>query len=189
MKNIMIVGLVVALPWVATVNAGEVEDRSQASRAAVKAFFGSLKGELTSAMKAGGPRHAIEICNKKAPGIAKQISEEKGWRVARTSLKLRNPANAPDAWEQKVLADFDRRKGAGEDPTKMEHAEIVEHEGKRMFRYMKAIPTGAVCTKCHGGTIDPGVEEKLAELYPTDKARGYSKGDIRGAFTIVQPMQ
>jgi len=189
MKNLMILGALLAAAWIPATHAGEIEDRTQASRMAVKSFFGSLKGELVGAMKAGGPRHAIQICNMKALGIAKQVSGEKGWRVARTSLKLRNPSNAPDAWEESVLKDFDARKRAGEDPAKMEYAEIVERNGTREFRYMKAIPTAEVCTKCHGGTIDGGVEEKLAELYPTDKARGYRKGDIRGAFTITQPMQ
>lgn len=188
MKKLFIVGAALAVA-VSAVNASEIETRSQASRAAVKMFFGSLKGELEGAMKAGGPTHAIDVCNKKAPGIAKQVSDEKGWRVARTSLKLRNPTNKPDAWEEKVLQQFDARKQAGEDPTKMEHAEIVDQDGTQVFRYMKAIPTAEVCTKCHGATIDGKVEEKLAELYPTDKARGYSKGDIRGAFTITQPMK
>jgi hypothetical protein len=31
------------------------------------------------------------------------------------------------------------------------------------------------------------VAKTLAEFYPDDKARGFKVGDIRGAFTIVQP--
>ncbi|GAB4346031.1 MAG: DUF3365 domain-containing protein [Gammaproteobacteria bacterium] len=188
MKTAMILGTALAVVWTTSAVSGEIESRSQASRAVVKSFFGSLKGELVGAMKAGGPAHAIQVCNKKAPGIAQRISDEKGWRVARTSLKLRNPANAPDAWERRVLMQFDERKRAGEDPAKMEYAEIVDRNGEKVFRYMKAIPTAEVCTKCHGEKVAPGVEEKLAELYPTDKARGYHVGDIRGAFTITQPL-
>jgi hypothetical protein len=30
--------------------------------------------------------------------------------------------------------------------------------------------------------------KKIDELYPNDQARGYSPGDIRGAFTIQQGM-
>jgi hypothetical protein len=71
----------------------------------------------------------------------------------------------------------------------LEHHEVVEQDGKKVFRWMKAIPTAKVCLNCHGGdTVAAPVEAKLKELYPTDQARGYSVGDIRGAFTITQPM-
>ena len=168
----------------------EIATRSQASRAVIKQFAGTLKGELVSALKAGGPVNALGVCNVKAPEIADVHSTAKGWSVGRTSLKLRNPANAPDDWETKVLKDFEGRKAKGEDIAKMEYAEIVQGSGgKKEFRYMKAIPTAAKpCLACHGSKISPEVAAKLDELYPEDKARGYSAGDIRGAFTIRQPM-
>jgi len=155
------------------------------SRMAVKEFFGALKGELVGAIKAGGPVNAIKTCNLKAPEIAHMISAKKGWDVARTSLKLRNPGNAPDAWEKRVLEYFDKRAAAGDDVTKMEFYQVVNGD----FRYMKAIPTAQKpCLACHGGKIDPKVEAALKELYPNDSARGYKAGDIRGAFTITRKM-
>ena len=167
----------------------DIESRSMASRAVIKQFFGSLKGELVSGLKAGGPLNAIDVCNSKAPEIAASHSKAKGWSVGRTSLKVRNQGNTPDAWEHKVLMSFDARKAKGEDVTKMEFAEVVEADGKKEFRYMKAIPTAQKpCLACHGGKINPEVASKLDALYPQDKARGYSVGDIRGAFTIRQPM-
>lgn len=53
---------------------------------------------------------------------------------------------------------------------------------------MKAIPTAALCVKCHGETIDPEVEAKLKALYPNDQARGFKEGDLRGAFTLSTPV-
>jgi len=74
----------------------------------------------------------------------------------------------------------------------MAFAEVVEEGGKKEFRFMKAIGMPPLeqmpCLKCHGENIDPKVAAKLDELYPNDKARGYKVGDIRGAFTIRQPM-
>jgi len=87
-----------------------------------------------------------------------------------------------------VLNDFEKRKADGANPKKLEHYEVVTENGKKMFRYMKAIPTAEVCTKCHGQNINPAVKAKLNELYPNDKATGFKAGDIRGAFTITQPM-
>ncbi len=169
------------------VEKGEVDSAVAESRAAVKEFMGELKGELKGAMKAGGPVNAIEVCSVKAPQIAARIAEEKGWiKVARTSLMTRNPANAPDEWEREVLQQFEARKAEGGHPKKMEHHEVVETGNGPVLRYMKAIPTGEVCLKCHGQNIDPAVKARLEELYPEDQATGFQKGDIRGAFTFTQ---
>ena len=161
--------------------------RIGASREAIGSFAGALQEQLKSAMAAGGPTAAIEVCKIVAPDIAAEASEERGWRIGRTSLKLRNPANAPDAWELSVLRDFEARKAAGEDPAGIDRAAFVVRDGKRTFRYMKAIGTQAVCTRCHGAAIAPEVAAALDALYPEDRARGFEVGDIRGAFTIVQP--
>ena len=168
--------------------ADDLKDRADASRATVKEFGETLKGKMQMAMKAGGPLNAIKVCNADAPGIATDMSNKKGWDVGRTSLKIRSAANAPDAWETKVLNDFEKQKAEGADPKKLEHYEVVTENGKKVFRYMKAIPTGEVCTNCHGDSIDPAVKAKLEELYPNDQATGFKVGDIRGAFTITQPM-
>jgi hypothetical protein len=168
--------------------ADDLKDRADASRATVKEFAKTLQGKMQMAMKEGGPLNAIKVCNADAPGIATDMSNKKGWDVGRTSLKIRSAANAPDAWETKVLNDFEKQKAEGADPKKLEHYEVVTENGKKVFRYMKAIPTGKVCTNCHGDNIDPAVNAKLKELYPNDKATGFKVGDIRGAFTITQPM-
>jgi hypothetical protein len=154
-------------------------------RALVKEFFGVLKGKLVSGLNEGGPINAIEVCNTKAPEIAHNVSQAHGWSVGRTSLKLRNPGNAPDEWESAVLIKFEERKAAGEDPNKIEHYEIVDQAGHKTFRYMKAIPTAQKpCLACHGASIEDKVSQKLYKLYPSDKARGYKEGDLRGAFTL-----
>jgi hypothetical protein len=191
MKRIMIGLLALGLASSATAASAKTEqERVQESRAAVKMFFGALKGELVSAIEAGGPTKAIDACKLSAPTITANTSEKAGWRVARTSLKLRNQNNAPDAWEKAVLMKFDARRAAGEDPLKIEFSEVTEVNGKKAFRYMKAIPTAAKpCLACHGSKIKPEVTALLDKHYPGDKARGYKPGDIRGAFTITQPME
>ena len=168
--------------------ADEIEKRSKESRIVVADFMLLLKTELKAAMKEGGPSNAIQVCKNKAPEIAADISQKQGWRVARTSLKLRNPHNAPDTWEAQVLQEFEKRKAAGEEIKTLEYAEIVKVDGKKQFRYMKAIPTGEVCLQCHGSNINPDVAATLNNFYPKDQATGFKQGDIRGAFTVTQPM-
>jgi hypothetical protein len=166
----------------------EMTDDVAASREAVAEFSTALKGELESAMKSGGSVKAIEVCQLKAPGIAATVSKGRGFRIARTSLKLRNPANAPDPWEKALLERFEARLADGADPATLEHYEIVEADGKRAFRYMKAIPTQGVCLACHGEKIAPDVAAALDRLYPEDQARGFKPGELRGAFTITRAM-
>lgn len=173
----------------AIVQAGEdMQSRVDSSRKVVKQFASELKGHLKKAVHGGGPAKAIYVCAEIAPEIAMKLSEKNNRHVARTSLKYRNTDNAPDLWEKEVLKEFEKRKAAGEPPKNLEHYEIVEKNGVRAFRYMKAIPTKTACLICHGSDISEDVSEALDRLYPEDRARGFKKGDIRGAFTIEQPI-
>lgn len=192
MNRLLFISLALTLSFTnvnaATDKANSEKQRVAESKKVVKAFMGQLKGELQSAMKAGGPTLAINTCKDQAPVIAKNLSDKYGWKVARTSLKTRNPNNAPDTWERSVLEKFEARKNNGEQVKPMAYFETVESNGKSSFRFMKAIPTGEVCLKCHGEDISPKVREKLTTSYPQDMATGFRLGDIRGAFTITQPV-
>ncbi|MCW9012335.1 MAG: DUF3365 domain-containing protein [Gammaproteobacteria bacterium] len=188
MKRFLLIALTATISIAPAYADNHLKQRAMESKTVVKEFMGQLKGELQAAMKAGGPGNAINVCKESAPLIAKNLSDKYGWKVARTSLKTRNPNNAPDAWEADVLRKFEARKQAGEDVKPMAYFAEVEDKGSKSFRFMKAIPTGEACLKCHGTNIDAKVVAKLDATYPEDKARGFKLGDIRGAFTIVQPI-
>ena len=187
MKKTVVALLVICIPML-TSAAEDVSKLTAEGKGVIKSFFGDLKGELVKGMKDGGPVHTINVCNKVAPNLSDAHSQMSGWQVARTSLKPRNQKNAPDAWETEVLNKFEERKAAGEDPMKLVQAEIIEDNGRKVFRMMKAIPTAEVCTKCHGVELAAPVVEKLDELYPEDQARGYNVGDLRGAFTLKKSL-
>jgi len=157
-------------------------------RQSIQAYGSELKQELTSAIKSGGAIAALEACHLKAPKIAQRVSEKSGVKVARTSLKPRNAASAPDAWEEEVLNNFEARKAKGEDVNTLEFHAIVEEDGKREARYMKAIPTAELCLNCHGSKIQADVMAKITALYPQDKAVGFNVGDLRGAFTVRETL-
>ena len=155
------------------------------AKAAVQALAGALQSELKSAIQAGGPVAAIEVCNTRAMPITQQVSEEQDLNVSRVSLRNRNPANLPNDWQAAVLEDFERQKAAGKDVNGLVWSDTVVAGGGREFRFMKAIPTGDICLMCHGKQIPPEVSQVLAELYPADKATGFAPGDIRGAFVVT----
>lgn len=155
----------------------------------MQSFGGALKAELQAAIEDKGAPYAIEVCKIRAPEIAEAVSGNSGWSVSRSSHKLRNPNNAPDAYTAVAIDDFLVRQAAGESSDTLVKAEIVEENGQQTFRMVKAIPTGELCLNCHGGAeVKPAVEEQLAKLYPEDQARGFSAGEMRGVFTLVKPL-
>ncbi|MCW8949372.1 MAG: DUF3365 domain-containing protein [Sedimenticola sp.] len=179
--TITLFAAIISLPVLAS------DDVTEA-RALIKQFGSTLKGQLVGAMKEGGPVKALKFCNVRAPGIASDTAASSGWEVGRTSLKIRSKENAPDAWELGVLEQFESKKASGADPAKLDFSEVVESNGKKTFRYMKAIPTEKACLKCHAAKVSPEVEAELKALYPDDKARGFKEGDIRGAFSLSKPL-
>ena len=170
-----------------TANAATVDQAAlkMEAIAIVKQFGGSLKPELKKALKEGGPAHAITVCSTKAPEIANDLTNSTGWSVKRVSLKARNAETAmPDAWEKGVLEQFDKRQAEGESAKKMAYAEVVDGQ----FRFMKAQGVEEVCLKCHGAQVAPETEKALQEYYASDAARGYTLGQIRGAFSLTKPL-
>jgi hypothetical protein len=180
---------VMVVGWGPVVIAGEPEPAQVGqARAATKGLGKALKGRLMEAIKDRGPIAAIGVCKTIAPALAEKVGAERGLKVGRTALRVRNPANAPDAWERGVLEDFAAQIKAGKDPSKLEHAEtVVGANGAATFRYMKAIPMGAVpCMMCHG-TPEPSLKAEIQRLYPQDQATGFKPGELRGAFTVSAP--
>lgn len=150
----------------------------------IKPFAQELLGTVKKTVKSSGYPKAINACQTLAPTIANKHSEG-DWKIGRTSNKIRNPNNAPDAWETKVLAQFAQQVKAGADIQSLEYGEVVGTD----YRYMKAIGVKPPCLACHGNNIKPTITAELAQRYPSDAATGYQAGDLRGAFTLIKPLQ
>ncbi|MCF6235181.1 MAG: DUF3365 domain-containing protein [Gammaproteobacteria bacterium] len=169
----------------------EIEDREQAAKQASLQLIKQLGSTLKKEMKNHGAEAAISVCRDLAPKISGEISRKNGWQVTRVSQKVRNPLlGIPDAWEHKVLTDFETRKKRGEKYSEMTFSETVEESGVHYYRFMKAIGTKPVCLSCHGNSdkIPDGLKAKLNADYPMDQALGYQVGELRGAVSIKQPM-
>lgn len=165
------------------------EEWSRQGRAVAVAFMAELRTELLAALEAGGPVSGIEVCRGKAREIAERHSRESGFRVGRTSSRVRNPRNAPDAWEERAFATFQARAAAGEAAAGLEHSEVVEQQGKRVFRQLLAIPMGEPCIACHGESLAPEVQAAVHARYPDDRAVGFRVGEVRGAFTLSRDLE
>lgn len=185
MKPIFLMACLVVLAL--NCNAGQQAANSEqmAAKAAIKEFAGALQMELKTAMKAGGPVAAIAVCNTRTLPISEEVSASHDMAISRVSLKNRNSANVPNEWQKAVLEGFESQKAAGENVKTLVWSETVSVGDVEEFRFMKAIPTGAVCLACHGENISPEVEQQLSVLYPEDRATGFREGDIRGAFVVT----
>ena len=143
-----------------------------------------LISALKDALSEKGPSGGVRVCNVEAPEIAERVSGDR-FDVGRTALRVRNPANAPDEWEESVLHRFEAQIKQGADPAGLQTWQIDTIDGERVGRYMKAIPMGPQCVVCHGESIAPELAETIDRLYPEDQATGFAPGELRGAFTIT----
>lgn len=152
----------------------------------VNKFAGILKPLLKGAIQSGGLSSAINICSNEASRIAKQLSQETGWTIKRVSLKPRNTKNAvADSFERKILEKFDQQQIKGESPETIVYSEIIGNQ----FRFMKAQGVEGICLNCHGKILSDDVASALKKHYPDDSATGYSKGQIRGAFSLTKSLE
>lgn len=94
--------------------------------------------------------------------VMNDFGEQYGAKGKLTSLKLINPANAPDDWEQAALLRFEQ----GE----REIAEFADIGGQPYLRQIGALMVEPGCLKCHG-------------------RQGYQVGEVRGGISISVPVQ
>jgi len=155
--------------------------RAQAEDGAAR-LMETLFQELVNALKAGPPEEALVVCGKRAQQLTRVIERETGVMVRRTSLRSRNPLNAPDAYERRWLEQ------AAASPPTAAHAEVVQAaDGGYQLRYLRPIRVAKLCTPCHGEELTPAVRDAVQGQYPADRATGYKPGDLRGAVSVSVP--
>ncbi len=162
-------------------NAAEVTPKSIAAKA-IGQLGQEMRKKLTDSLQKNGPAGAIDVCAKDAPIISARIDQEQGVTIKRTSLKVRNPQNAPDSAEKELLETLESyRSTKGALPTGVTAFPNNQH------RFYKAIVMEQACLKCHGDstTITEQVRKEITATYPDDKALGYKEGDLRGIISVL----
>ncbi len=184
-KLFLAAGMMLAVSAQAEEFSVNIPELQAEAKGVIKQLVSTLGGELKKAKETGGAAAAITVCNTKALPLTQSVNETSGWEISRTSHKLRNPENTPDSWEKQVLEQFAAKANQGSNLQTLAFSQIVvDEEGRKIFRMMKAIPVGEQCLACHGSNVKPALNQKLQELYPEDKATGFAQGDLRGAFSL-----
>jgi len=113
--------------------------------------------------------------------ILREVSKKEGIYAKQTSLRVRNPKNAPDKFETEILKKYE----AGE--IKGEYFKKHMLNGKESLRYAYPLYVKKECMACHGKPyVDVKKEtyELLKKEYG-DVAFDYKIGDFRGILSIA----
>ena len=197
-----------ALVLAAALVAAQPPDPAAQARSAVAGLAAKLKALLGDQLAKGGFDGAVVACSTSAQKVTREFAVQSGVDIRRVTLKARNPANAPDAWERAQLTQWEAALKSGkplpeevwtivEDPPIPANRERIEagslnrgpQAGTRYHRLMKPITIQGMCLSCHGtgAQIPETVKKQIAKSYHQDLATGYEAGDLRGAFSVKIP--
>lgn len=136
-----------------------------------------LVTNLTQKISDSGTVGALEFCNVEALPLTKSVAAKHGLEVKRVSDRNRNPENTASSEELKIIENYRKQ---------LLEKKALQGEIHGDYYYSPLV-TNAICLQCHGvpgKTMKSEVSAKLAELYPEDKATGYSENELRGLLRI-----
>ena len=139
-----------------------------------------LAQNLLKAIGDEGTLHAVEFCNIEAMPLTRQMEEEHNAYIRRVSDRNRNPQNEASEQELDYIEHFKEQVATGKSPEPI----VITENGRT--RFYSPILTNKMCLQCHGQPeqMQPEVIKKLQDLYPNDKAVGYSENEVRGLWSI-----
>ncbi len=161
------------------------EDYLKKGKTIAASTFITLSTKLQNAMQKGGVKNAVKYCNLSADGLVDSLENIHNAKIRRTSLKTRNSNNQPSDKELEQLKIYQDQlsNGTALDPV------VVEMPNNEIAFYMPILAM-PLCQKCHGTIGETLLREDyeyIQQLYPNDKAVGYSAGDWRGMWSITFP--
>ncbi|HVS53095.1 MAG TPA: DUF3365 domain-containing protein [Opitutaceae bacterium] len=170
-------------------DAPEVAEVRSLGERAINRLAVSLVTEASSTVARKGLLAALGVChlrNVAATGaIIPDMPRITVWK--RTSLRLRDVANAPDPAERLVLQRIRAELEEGNAPSKLLVQRIDHPDGAKEWRVYRPIAVAAQCLACHGEPDAMSLElrEELKARYPSDEAVGYSVGEWRGIVRVT----
>ena len=169
--------------------AKEVAEIRSLGDTAINRLAFTLVNEINTAVSKGGYESAVEIAHLKSlPMTGDRVTGLPRIKtIKRTSLRLRNPANAPDAADQLALERVLKELASDFGPSKILIQKIEAPGAGPEWRVYRPLGAASVCLKCHGDPAEqsPALRAKLNSLYPVDQATGYRIGEWRGLLRVT----
>lgn len=186
MKTVVLVTVGIMLT-AAPLIAEELPSQVRANAAAGRLNL-EMRKSLTLSIQKNGLAGSLDVCARDAPAAIAGLEKSFGLTMKRTALKVRNPANAPDAAEKALLEKLAGLVKA-EEPLPKEATLFSRTESgkERTLRYYVPVMMLPTCTGCHGTPerIPADVRKALAARYPKDQGAGYREGELRGIISIT----
>jgi hypothetical protein len=159
----------------------------QAGEQAISRIGNTLIFEVEHSLAENGLAKTLEVVHlknfvtpKPGPGQPRITA------IRRTSLNLRNPANAPDAADRAALERFNTAIHEGDVVPALLVQRLDAPGAAVEWRVYRPISTMPQCLKCHGPVegLAPEVREYLHQHYPADQATGYTPYQWRGIIRV-----
>lgn len=145
--------------------------------------FKALSRNLKKAMGEGGVKNAVKFCNVQESVIVDSLSKHYDVSIKRTSHKLRNEKNKPNASEQEMIDYYLNASKTTEDLFPE-----VKRNTDNTVSFYAPIHLQPLCVTCHG-TVGKTVSEtdykSILALYPNDKAVDFDIDEFRGIWSIT----
>jgi Protein of unknown function (DUF3365) len=171
------------------VDAPEVAEVRQLGENAINQLANTLVREVNTALAKDGAEGAVDVCHLKTVPMVKGTVAglPRITAMKRTSLRLRSPANTPDAAEQQVLDFIRQEMESGENPPPLLVQRVDNPPAAPEWRVYKPLGVMPKCLACHGDPAQQsaGLKAKLSAHYPADQATGYKAGQWRGLMRVT----
>ncbi len=172
---------------VSYINQNDSKGKELKKRGAIIAKLSTIAiGEaLNKVINEEGAERAIGFCNLQAMKITDSLAKVEGVIIRRIAKKNRNPLNKTNAVESKIFKQYIMEWLANK--TLRPKLSIDENDHPV---YYKPIITNNKCLQCHGKpgeTMPQNIADKIAKLYPNDKAINFEVGHPRGMWAITFP--
>jgi len=147
-----------------------------------KNTFKIFKSKIEKVGSQKGLPAVVEFCHENAMKLTDSLGKVHQVEIKRTSHKLRNPENKPDADEQAVIENYLRLQEEHKfmDP-------VVTTDGEGYVHFYAPIKIKEKCLQCHGQPgkdIPEDVYKIIKAKYPKDQATGFKLGELRGIWDI-----
>ncbi len=170
-------------------NAPDIADVRKKGEDAINRLGYAMVTEVTRAVAKDGVENAVDISHlKKISMTGGRLTDLPNITAfKRTSLRLRDRANAPDAGDALALQRFQQELTTGTEVPTVLVQRIDQPNAApewRVYRPFGALP---VCLKCHGDRDEqsPELRAKLDQLYPLDQSVGYAASEWRGVLRVT----
>lgn len=142
---------------------------------------GVLGKNLLYTISTEGTENAVAFCSSKAIPLTDSVALSLHAKIKRVSDNNRNPDNKANEAELAYIHATKEAISKGETVTPK-----LTAAGNKQIAYYP-IMTNDMCLQCHGQPdkdIAPNTLSKIRELYPDDKAVGYTSDELRGIWVV-----